>query len=88
MQIKSIAGAHFHADFHGRERTFANDVNGVDIPDIDAREPDRRSLHQASGIFKIGPQMDLLAERAHRTAHHEDQYGQRDTCNQDGDSDA
>src|SRR5947208_13438284 len=55
-------------------------VNYID--DIYSAEPDRRALLQTTSIIVVGLQLDFVCKYAARTAHEENQNGERDARHQ------
>src|SRR5439155_3233450 len=84
-----ISRIHLHGDLDrsqspGRIGDYAN----VDyIADIDSAEPDRRALLQTTSIIVVGLQLDFVCKYAARTAHEENQNGERDARHQHRNSD-
>src|SRR5437016_14010146 len=48
------------------------------IADIYSAEPDRRAILQTTSIIVVGLQLDFVCKYAARTAHEENQNGERD----------
>src|SRR5271157_198420 len=83
-----VLSGDLHNHFDGSEfaQWVVNHADANDISYVNALEPDRSSHAQPAGVVNVGADENLLGEQTSSAGHQEDQNGQRDTGDDDGQS--